>query len=361
MREMCVADGDYVFVSLDYSASDDRFIAYESEDPDKIATVEDKTKDIHCKHCSIFFALDYQKIYEGWKAEEGWVVDEPIGVRQITKKVTHGRNYREGAETMFNLMGRDAVIASARALGYAAPEAMSDQQLIAVCGYLIDKYDHPTKGMYKRLRPWGNEIVVSAVKNGNVATFAHGFTRHFFGNLAEDHSAQRELSSCYGQSGTAGNINRALRQIYYSGLDDGHSCLFLTQVHDSLVFLVHRSHIHRVVPQIKLIMEQPTTIHGRSISVPTEPKLGITWSKYMLSYRPDLTYEQIVAYEAEKFGRKFKPAPKELPKPTTTDIYLDRSLMGSDIDDDDDNISIPSGSDWGDDETGGGPEHVAAQ
>lgn len=366
MREMFVADEGYCYVSLDYSASDDRFIAYECEDPDKIATVEDKSRDIHCKHCSIFFQLDYEKVWAGWKAEEGWVVDEPRGVRQITKKVTHGRNYREGPETMYNLMGREAVVAAARALGHAAPERYNDAQLIAVCAFMIDRYDHPIKGMYKRMRPWQGEIVTDAVKRGNIATFAHGFTRQFFGNLADDHAAQRELSACYGQSATAGNINRALNSIYYSGLDDGRTCLFLFQGHDNLLFLIHKDHIHRLVPQIKEIMEAPTTIHGREMRVPTDPKIGLTWSKYMLSYKPDLTWEQIVAYEKEKFGDKYAKMPT-LPADEKginslnfddLDALLDKSLLGSDIDDDDEEFQGSAG-DF--DETGGVPEHVAAQ
>lgn len=346
LREMFVADTDYCFVSLDYSASDDRFIAYECEDQDKIKTVEDRTKDIHCKHCAEFFQLPYEKIYAGWKAEESWVVDEPIGVRQITKKVTHGRNYREGPETMFNLMGRDAVISAARALGFPAPERMTDQELIGVCAVMIDRYDHPTRGMYRRIRPWQNEIVVDATKKGNIATFAYGFTRHFFGNLSEDHASQRELSACYGQSATAGNINRSLRKIYYTGIDDGATCLFLKQVHDNLMFLVHKDHIHGVVPQIKAIMEEPTVIHGRSMFVPVDTKIGLTWSKYMLSYKPTLTWEDILAYEEEKFGKKYSKLQViervETPQEQEFDLSeLDRylgmnGLAGSDIEDDDD-------------------------
>lgn len=362
MREMFVADPDYCYVSFDYSASDDVFIAYECEDPDKIARVTDRTRDTHCHHCSIFFQMDYQKIYDGWKNEESWVVDEPRGVRQITKKVTHGRNYREEAETMYNLMGRDAVIAAARALGHTAPERYNDAQLIGVCAYLIDMYDHPIRGMYKRLRPWQGEIVRDAVKNGNKATFAHGFTRHFFGNLAEDHAAQRELSACYGQSATAGNINRALRKIYYSGLDDGTTCLFVSQVHDNLMFLVHKEHLHRIVPEIRRIMEAPTSIHGRSMFVPVDTKVGLTWSKYMLSYKPDLTWEKIMAYEKEKFGDRYsKPVEPVHIKVDLSDLdfgALD-GLMGSDISDDED--EIPDGSGLEFEETGSVPEHAAAQ
>lgn len=304
LREYYVADSNYVYVEYDYSASDDRFIAYEAEDPAKIETVEDKTKDIHCKHCSIFFSTPYEKIYEGYKKKERWIVHSTEGLRQNTKRVTHGRNYDEEAETMYNVMGRDAVVATAVALGHVKAMKYSDQQLIQICGLLIDKYDHPIKGMYKRLRPWKQEIAERARKNDNLAT-AGGFTRKFFGSM-DDPKTRRDLASLYGQGGTAGNINRALRKIFYSGLDDGRTCLFLLQVHDSLLFAVHRDHLDRVVPAIRNIMEEQVTIHGRSFSVPASPKIGLTWSERMMDWKPGLTYAEIQKFENDTFGKKFK-------------------------------------------------------
>lgn len=312
-REYYVADDNYVLCEFDYGASDDRFIAYECQDEEKIKTVEDLTKDIHCKHCSEFFGISYDKIYQGWKDEEPWVVDSTTGVRQNTKRVTHGRNYREGAETMYNVMGRDAVVATAIALGHEKAPKYTDKELIGICGFLIDKYDHPKKGMYKRIRPWQEEIVAAARKNGNVATFAYGFTRKFMRDLKNDDKGQRELSSCYGQSGTAGNINRSLNEIWYSGVDDGYNCLFLLQVHDSLLFAIRKSALSSCIPCIKTIMERPTTIHGRSMRVPTGCKVGLTWSKHMLEWKPDLTYEQIVDFEHNGRG-KFKGFAAKYPR-----------------------------------------------
>jgi len=312
-REYYVADNDYVLCEFDYGASDDRFIAYECQDEEKIKTVEDVTKDIHCKHCSEFFGISYDKIYQGWKDEEPWVVDSTTGVRQNTKRITHGRNYREGPDTMYNVMGRDAVVATAIALGHEKALKYTDKELIGICGFLIDKYDHPRKGMYKRIRPWQDEIVRDAVKNGNIAAFAYGFTRKFLRDLKNDDKGQRELSSCYGQSGTAGNINRALNSIWYSGLDDGRTCIFLLQVHDSLMFAIHRSYFGKIIPQIQNIMQEPTTIHGRKVSIPVSTKVGLTWSKHMLEWVPGLTYEQVVDFEKNGKG-KFKGFDAKYPK-----------------------------------------------
>ncbi len=117
LHEMFVADPDYVFVDIDYSASDDHFIAYECEDEKKIAQVE-SDKDTHCFHCSIFFSRPYELIYKGWKADDPIYVDPIKGIRQNTKRVTHGKNFLMGAATMYNTMGKEAVIETALALGH---------------------------------------------------------------------------------------------------------------------------------------------------------------------------------------------------------------------------------------------------
>lgn len=304
IREMFVADDGWVLVDIDYAASDDVFVAYESEDPDKIATVTGPL-DTHCKHCSVFFSKPYKLIEEGWKNDEDWVVAEPQGLRQITKKIAHGRNYLEGAATMYNLMGRDAVVATAIALGHPNANAWTDKELIGICAELGDKYDHPQRGMYKRLRKWHEEITALYDKLGGTVRVAFGMTMKLFG-MASDPATQRKLASLYGQGGTAGNINRSLLEIFYSGIDDGYNCLFLLQVHDSCVFAVRRERLD-IIATLKEIMEKPTKIHNREMHVPASPKVGLSWGKKMLKWTQDITYAAVLDFERQHFGEKYKP------------------------------------------------------
>jgi hypothetical protein len=298
---MFVADEDYIFVDADFSASDDWFIAHEAEDEDKIKTL--KTKDVHSYHASKFFRMDYEKIVQGKKNHEDWVVHAITGVRQIAKKIAHGKNFRMQAEMMYNLMGRDIAVEAARLAGYKNSERMTDKELIGMCNELCDLYDHPKKGMYKRIRPWQDETTIELKKNNNLATNAFGITRKFFGS-ADDPATQRQLSSYFGQSGTSGNANRAIREIFYSGIDDGKFCLFLLQVHDSFKFLVHKSALNRIA-KIKEIMERPVTVKGRTFSVPVAVEVGLTDGKKMMPWRPDITYEEIVAHEKKTYEKKF--------------------------------------------------------
>jgi DNA polymerase I-like protein with 3'-5' exonuclease and polymerase domains len=301
IQEIFVADPDYIFLDADYSASDDWFIAYEAEDEAKMEIL--RTKDTHSYHAATFFKLCYDEVVRAKKNHEDWVVHAIIGVRQIAKKFNHGKNFRMGAQMTYNLMGRDMAVATARLMGYKNPEAMTDKELIGMCQMIGDMYDHPRTGMYKRIRPWQDETVVELKHNDGNAVNAFGQTRHFFGS-PDDHGTQRELSAYFGQSGTAGNVNRALRKIFYSGIDDGRNCLFVLQVHDSLKFLIHKSALH-LIPKIKAIMEEPLTLKGRTFFVPTALEVGLTDGKRMMPWREDITYEEVVAHEKKTYEKKF--------------------------------------------------------
>jgi DNA polymerase I-like protein with 3'-5' exonuclease and polymerase domains len=303
IQEMFTADKDYVFLDADFSASDDWFIAHEAQDEAKIAILK-SGRDVHCTHASVFFKRPYDEIYAGYKNKEEWVIHPITGVRQASKKIAHGKNFRMQATMMYNLMGRDAAVETARALGYKNPERLDDKELIGMCNMLCDMYDHPRTGMYKRIRPWQDETVEELKKNDGLATNAFGFTRNFFGS-ADDHATQRELSAYFGQSGTASNANRSLREIFYNSVDDGRTCLFLVQVHDSLKFLVHRNCMSTKISQIKKIMEKEITLKGRSFHVPVNLEVGLTDGKKMIPWRDDLTYEEIVEHEHKTYDKRF--------------------------------------------------------
>lgn len=302
VQEMFVADPDYVLVDFDYSASDDWFIAHHAEDEDKIHNL--RTKDVHSYHASRFFNLDYASVVKGKKNYEAWVVDAIKGCRQVSKKVAHGRNFCMGTQTLYNTAGRDLIVAAAKFMGHAHAEGLSDKSLIGVCSQLGDMYDHPRTGMYKRIRPWQDEIMVELKANKGLVTNAFGITRKFFGDPS-DHETQRAVSSYFGQSGTSGNINRALNTVYYSGVDDGKLCLFLLQVHDSFKFLIHRSVLYDKVRDIKKIMEQPVTVNGREFVVPVAVEVGLTDGKHMVQYTTELSYEAIVKHERDTYADKF--------------------------------------------------------
>lgn len=300
LRPWFCAPKDYVILDIDYSASDDRFVAYEAEDPVKIDLVE-SGKDPHCFHTSMFFGYPYEQIKAAHDAEEPWVDDSEIGIRPATKRVGHGKNYGAGAKTVYEKIGRKGVIHAAKALGYKDADAWSYDKLLKIVEQLCDKYDNPKTGIYRRLVPWHAEIVRKAAADHGIVRNVFGFTRQFLGRL-DDPKTQREIAAHYGQGDTAGNSNRALLKIFYGNICDV-NCLFFKQVHDSLCFFIHRDHISEKVSAIKQIMELPITIHGRTFRVPADAKVGLFWGKHMLSWTEDVTFSDVLKYNDKQFHR----------------------------------------------------------
>lgn len=309
VRESMVADDGYILFDVDYSQSDNYFVAYESEDPKCIDVVCDP-RDTHCIHTAHFFKKSYEEVYNDphKKAKDS--------LRSCTKKIVHGCNYSMQARTMYmNIcaeLGKEALYRAAEALGYNEPWSLPDAKLIEVCDKLRNSYFE----LYPHLKTWDQRLVAECSKNGGLLSTAFGFTRRFFGNYVSDLAIQRTMSSLKGQGGTGGNINRAMYQYYY-GRGDGKPSLYkrglliLLQVHDSLVGEVPVGKME-LLDELIDIMEQPVVIKGREMHVPVECDVGFTWSKAMKGYTKgdgSKNLASLVQYENEVYRKKFNEKP----------------------------------------------------
>lgn len=309
IRESMVADDGYILFDVDYSQSDNYFVAYESEDAKCIEVVCDP-RDTHCIHTAHFFKKTYEEVYNDphKKAKDS--------LRSCTKKIVHGCNYSMGPRTMYlNIcaeLGKEALFRAAEALGYKEPWNLSDKSLIEVCEKLQTSYFE----LYPHLKSWDDRLVAECRDNGGLLSTAFGFTRRFFGNYVTDKAIQRTMSSLKGQGGTGGNINRAMYQFYY-GRGDGKPSLYqrgmriLVQVHDSLVGEVPLGKME-LLDDLISIMEQPVIIKNREMHVPVECDVGFTWSKAMKGYTKgdgDSHLSELVAYENENYRKKFGEKP----------------------------------------------------
>lgn len=309
IRETMVADDGYILFDIDYSQSDNYFVAYESEDQKCIEVVCDP-RDTHCIHTAHFFKMSYEDAYNDPHKK---AKDSP---RSCTKKIVHGCNYEMQERTMFlNIcaeLGKEALFKAAELLGYKDAWTLSDQALVKICKELQESYFE----LYPYLKTWDERLVKECYANGGTLTTAFGFTRKFFGNYVADKAIHRTMASLKGQGGTGGNINRALYQFYY-GRGDGKPSLhnrgarLLVQVHDSLVGEVPVNQMS-LLDELIDIMEQPITIKGRDMHVPVEADVGFTWSKAMKGYQKGdgaKHLAELVAYENEKFRSRFNEKP----------------------------------------------------
>lgn len=297
IRSMFTADPGKFICNSDYSQSDAYFVAFYSEDPQYINNIL-RPEDTHCIHAEFFFREPYEKIYKRYKEKDPWAVDPIKGVRQNTKRVTHGAGYQMQGGTLYVTMGHEAALATALALGYTEATKWTSKEFGVFCQLLINRFYNE---LYPRLPVWFTESCEAAIKNKNKAMVYGGRTRHFFGDIAKDPSVRREISAWFGQGGTAANVNQTVKKAWYNGLDvaTGGSkeagFMMHLQVHDSIVNQVNQNNPGlRALDQFLTYMETPVTILGRTFVVPTETEIGISWEGASVPYKPGLSVEELL-------------------------------------------------------------------
>jgi hypothetical protein len=198
-RDWIKADDGKIFLDVDYSQSDDVFIAYESQDPDKIAVIE-AGLDSHAVNGELFFGMPYDQIVAGKKANDPLIVHPTNGIRQISKRIVHGSNFQMAAMTLYvSQMGRDATLLRQREYSDTKTRTRGLKNSCQLCGkahadsIARNKATHDTK-------EWYAEILHELKTKGSI-TNAYGITRNFLGS-PEDNGTQREAtrSSAVGYS-----------------------------------------------------------------------------------------------------------------------------------------------------------------
>ena len=300
-RDWMVADEGCVFLDIDFSQSDDVFMSYESQDPEKIAVVE-SGRDAHAVNAELFFGMPYDVVVAGKKAGLDTVVHPITGVRQLTKKTVHGTNFQMAAYTLYVTMGRDAVVAAAILLGHKDAGLWDEHQLVGLCGKLMVTY----RGKYKRLtkREYYADIARQLKDKARVVN-AYGLTRIFLGD-PRDNGTQREATAFVGQSDTASNMNRAMYEIDHGFIPmdfrdganpdrdatplrmnwDSHGLAFHLQVHDNFVAQLNLRNPRwkEAAHNLLYVMNRPVIIHGREVRIKAEAEIGLRWGKGMLDW-----------------------------------------------------------------------------
>lgn len=304
-RDWIVADPDHILLDIDYSQSDDVFVAYESEDPDKIEVVESGL-DAHAVNGELFFGKTYAWIVEGKEKKDPLVVHPVKGVRQISKRVVHGTNFQMAGMTLYVTMGREAVVAAAELLGFPDAGSWDQDRLVQLCQQLMGKY----RRKYKRLtsKEWYSDIVKELRSTGKMVN-AFGIGRQFLGD-PDDNGTQREATAFIGQSDTAGNMNRVMAEIdlgfipkaFRDGPNphaddeprrmtwDSHGFGFHLQVHDNFVAQLNTKHPlwRTAAHNLLYVMDRPVIIKGRSVRIRAEASVGLRWGKNVINWNGDM-------------------------------------------------------------------------
>jgi len=299
MRDWLVADEGYVLFDFDYSQSDAVFMAFESNDPEYIKTMTD-SRDSHAVHAEEFFQVPYDKIVRGKKADDPFITHPTNGIRNLAKRVVHGSNFQMAATTLYLTMGKEAVIAAAEALGHKDAAAWPEKALIALCDRLLQAYLRKYPGLTKFFT-----TIKQMLKTGGTVENAFGMKRIIMGDV-NDGTTQREATAFFGQSDTAGNMNRCIEEMLFGHMQerfrDGPNPHFneppimlmrdpdfelLLQVHDSFVGQVKIERAHELLTKLLTVMQRPVIINGHEVVVRAEGEVGFRWCKDMIPFNPN--------------------------------------------------------------------------
>lgn len=291
VRKIFDADDGWWLFDFDYAQSDLYYIAHESQDEQMIETVL-SDKDTHIIHGSLFFKIPYEEFERGYKAKEDFYANKKVGLRQLTKHISHGSSGGMRGRTMhMRYMGREEATVAARALGKTGMERWQFEDFVKFCDELSDEYFR----YYFRCKEWQDDVLQELQANNNLATIGGGMTRKIFGKVKNGSYEHRDLLMYYGQGGTGCAINRSLNDWLYEDYIDIEKCHIFLQVHDSLVGKVRYDGLGELV-KLKEIMERRLVIKGREFFVPAGGQIGYMWGDgNMIDWHPEISKEEIEA------------------------------------------------------------------
>lgn len=302
MRKWLIADEGHLLFDFDFRQSDAVFVAFESNDRNYINTVT-SGRDSHCVHAAHFFKCTYEEVYAGAQRDDPKYTDSKTGIRQLTKRIVHGANFQMRGYTLYVVMSKESVIATAKYMGYKDAHRWKEKQLVQFCQMILNGY----RKLYPRLsnKEWYGEIKQLLIDSGGFITNAFGITRKFMGD-PENNATQREATAQYGQSNTAGNMNRVLNEVEFGIIPPrfrdgpnphakekpllldyhGGSLAMLLQVHDSFVGQANLnvSSWREDLNSLLTVMERPIIINGHEMYVPADAMIGPSWGKSMIPW-----------------------------------------------------------------------------
>lgn len=300
-RKFGLADKGCFLIEIDFSASDDVFVAFESREPKKIELVRSGL-DTHATNALIFFKnWTYDGIVAGKKAGDPKVVHPITGVRQITKKVVHGCHYLMAGMTLYMNAGREAIVAAAIESGYEDAGRWTQDQLVEFCAEL----DAAFRLHYPRFQrehdsvdSWYRELRQEVRSTGGFYTPFRYFQR-FLSDLNDD-STLRAVAATAGQAGTAGRINMVMDELCHGYIpkmlrdginpnfgdeprligQDRNGIAIRLQTHDSISFNVNPMHPRWLsgLEGVFHSFQRPIIIHGEEVRVGIEADVSIHWA-----------------------------------------------------------------------------------
>lgn len=255
IKDWLIADDGYILIEADKSKSEARCVGYMAQSLPFIEAIEDPIFDFYKKCAAMFFNLPYEKVTKELRND-------------VAKHIVHGSNYVMGPEPFIGRATPKRLFSAMAQLRFPI------RNLKEFAKYLLSLYHKPFPEIR---RDWYPEIKAE-IQRTHMLVSPLGWTRYFFGDINKHHSIFRSAVAHGPQNISVELINQAYYQVYKRlVLPSGGAVRLKAQVHDSIFLQVKEEQLLETAAAMKLLMDIPATIHGRTMRIPTDFKVGKSW------------------------------------------------------------------------------------
>ena len=265
-KEMIVADDGWEICEVDNSQSEARCTAYLAQETALIAALEHPEKDFYKSLATLFFDIPYEEVTDFFR-------------NKVLKRIVHGTNYMMGAKTFIENIGAKILFEAAQKLGLRIvdlPKKNRTEELTlrGFATFLLERYHVP----FIRVREWYKEVR-SEVQTTRMLRSPLGHTRVFFGDITTNHNVFRGAVAHAPQNLSVSILNRGFWRVYKELVIPSQGRFRLkAQIHDSIKATWPVEERDVWLPQMLECMTNPVEVHGRTLHIPIDAKVGITWA-----------------------------------------------------------------------------------
>jgi len=250
-----VADPDWILCEVDLAKAEAHVVAYLAQDANMIESFVSGI-DVHSFNASKIFHVPIEDVIAEHHANKE---DQKSTMRYMGKKVVHASNYSMGPQTFSDNLAKEEIF-------------MSQSE----CKKLLTNYTDRFPG----LKRWHRSIE-EEVQATRTLFNLFGRPKKFLGEM--NPALFRNAYSYKPQSTVAELLNRGTIKIANDPRlgKEGFDIRLLTTVHDSDVFMFHKSQIPNLLQILLIIKEHMThtfTYKGKSFTIGLDAKIGTQWA-----------------------------------------------------------------------------------
>ncbi|EKD22460.1 MAG: hypothetical protein ACD_86C00003G0023 [uncultured bacterium] len=261
-KDMLVADEGFEMFEIDNSQSEARCTAYLAGETNLIKALEEEGRDFYTSLGYLFFKVPYEEVSEFLR-------------NKIIKKIVHGTNYMMGVTTFIENAGEQNLIDAASFLGIRismSPKLKEgEKSLKEFAADVLESYHAP----FPKVRQWYGSIKQEIMAT-HMLRSPLGHTRYFFGNVEKNHQAFNSAVAHAPQNLSVSVLNIGLWKTWQLVKKHEGKLRLKAQVHDSILAQVDKNH-SEIMNEVIEAMQNPVVIHGRTLRIPTDIKVGDSW------------------------------------------------------------------------------------